>query len=62
LPPNAERNRASTVGKLALPYHYDVLAAARQLLDADKDDVAVIMAQTAREIATDDIIRTLMQH
>jgi hypothetical protein len=49
-------------GELALPYHYDVLAVARQFLDADKDDVAVIMAQTACEIATDDIIRTLLQH
>jgi hypothetical protein len=49
-------------GELALPYHYDVLAVARQFLDADKDDVAVIMAQTACEIATDDIIRTLQHY
>ncbi|HEV8531418.1 MAG TPA: hypothetical protein VGT00_08375 [Methylomirabilota bacterium] len=44
-----------------LPYHYDVLAIARQFLDADKDDVAVIMAQTACEIATDDIITVLLR-
>ena len=44
-----------------LPYHYDVLAIARQFLDADKDDVAVIMAQTACEIATDDIISALLR-
>ncbi len=41
---------------------YDVLAIARQFLDADKDDVAVIMAQTACEIATDDLITTLLRH
>jgi len=44
-----------------LPYHYDVLASARDFLDADKDDVAVIMAQTACEIATDDIMAVLLR-
>jgi hypothetical protein len=47
---------------IVLPYHYDVLAIARQFLDADKDDVAVIMAQTACEITTDDVITTLLRH
>jgi hypothetical protein len=46
---------------LLLPYHYDVLAIARQFLDADKDDVAVIMAQTACEIATDDLVTALLR-
>jgi len=44
-----------------LPYHYAILAIARDFLDADKDDVAVIMAQTASEIATDDIITVLLR-
>jgi hypothetical protein len=44
-----------------LPYHYGVLASARDFLDADKDDVAVIMAQTACEIATDDIMTVLLR-
>jgi len=47
---------------LVLPYHYDVLAIARQFLATDKDDVAVIMAQTACEIATDDSITALLRH
>jgi hypothetical protein len=47
---------------IVLPYHYDVLAVARQFLDADRDDVAVIMAQTACEIATDDIVTMLLRH
>jgi len=44
-----------------LPYHYDVLASARSFLAADKYDVAVIMAQTACEIATDDVITVLLR-
>lgn len=47
---------------LVLPYHYDVLAVARRFLDADMYDVAVIMAQTAIEIATDDIVTTLLRY
>jgi len=46
---------------LVLPYQYDVLAVARRFLDADMYDVAVIMAQTAVEIATDDIVATLLR-
>ncbi len=47
---------------LVLPYQYDVLAVARRFLDADMYDVAVIMAQTSVEIATDDMVATLLRH
>jgi hypothetical protein len=51
-----------TPAVLVLPYHYDVLTSARDFLDAGMDDIAVIMAQTACEIATADIITGLLQH
>jgi hypothetical protein len=45
-----------------LPYHYDVLTSARDFLDAGMDDIAVIMAQTACEIATEHVISRLLGH
>ena len=41
------------LGRVILPYHYDVLSVAADFLAAGKPDVAVIMAQTACEIALD---------
>ena len=52
---------SSQIHEPVLPYHYDVLASARSFLAADKYDVAVIMAQTACEIATDDVITVLLR-
>jgi hypothetical protein len=46
---------------LATPYHYDVLATARDFLRADMNDVAVIFAQTACEIALQETIATLLR-
>src|SRR6266403_183817 len=58
----AQLYQRGTAALIVLPYHYDVLATARHFLDADMYEVAVIMAQTSVEIATDDIITTLLRH
>jgi len=44
------------------PYHYDVLVVARNFRDSNMDDVAVIMAQTACEVATEYFISQLLKH
>jgi len=44
------------------PYHYDVLAIARNFLDSNMDDIAVIVAQTACEVATENVLSGLLQH
>jgi hypothetical protein len=58
----AQLYQRGTAALLVLPYHYDVLAAARRFLDAEMNDVAVIVAQTSAEIATDDVITALLRH
>jgi len=50
------------LGRVILPYHYDVLSVAADFLAAGKPDVAVIMAQTACEIATEAVISQLLRH
>jgi hypothetical protein len=47
---------------LFFPYHYDVLSTAKDLLAADMNDLAVIMAQTATEIATQQAISRSYKH
>ncbi len=44
-----------------LPPHYGVLAAAKQYLEGGMHDVALIMSQTACEMATDYVITTLLE-
>jgi hypothetical protein len=49
-------------GGIVLPYHYDVLSVARNFLAEDRPDITVIMAQTACEIATEEVISQLLRY
>jgi hypothetical protein len=57
--------RAATAmqyGGIVLPYHYDILAVARSFLTAGMPDIAVIMAQTAWEVATEELLSQLLRY
>src|SRR5438552_13081772 len=49
-------------GGIVLPYHYDILAVARGFLAAGMPDITVIMAQTAWEVATEEVLSQLLRY